>query len=65
MVPNPNVPNAKVPNPNMQNSKAPTWQIADPVKVPTCQIVDVIKSRLTGLSFFSDKHALRDSLGLG
>jgi hypothetical protein len=54
------VPKAKVPNPNVPNSKVPTWQIVDPVKVPTIvdpvkvptsQIVDVIKSQITGLSF--------------
>jgi hypothetical protein len=54
MVPNPNVPHATVPNVKGPNSKALTRQI-----------VDVIKSQLTGLSFLDDKHALRGSLGLG
>jgi hypothetical protein len=69
-VPNPNVLNAKVPNPNVQNAKVPTRQIVDPIKVPTPQIVDPIKVLtnhivdVTGLSFFSDQHALRHCFGV-
>jgi hypothetical protein len=48
MVPNPNVPNVNVPNSNVLN-----------FKVPTRQIVDVIKCRTYWAVLFSDPRALR------